>query len=119
MQALRSSKLRQLLTGHHGATASSETPLEPHISPDYFFDLFLLLLLNLIPKIQDGEQTDVRLQIVYTGPLLSLKRGKTSRLLAHMHTRTRTHTRAHTHTNTHTNLVTSVHSGQLLHTLGQ
>jgi hypothetical protein len=85
MQTLRSSNLRQLPTGRQGAAASSETPLEPHISQDYFFYLFfsflLLLLLNLIPEIQDGEQTDVRLhsnmQIVYTGLLLSLKRGKT------------------------------------------
>ena len=63
MHALRSSEHRQLLTGRHGAAASSETPLEPHISQDYYYYyyyyylflllLLLLLLLNLISEIQD------------------------------------------------------------------
>jgi len=107
MQALLSSKLQQLLTGCHGATARglaafSETPLKTHISQNYYYYyyyyyyLLLLLLLNLMPEIQEGEQTDVRLhssiKTVYTGLLLSLKRGTISRLLAHMYTHTHTHT---------------------------
>jgi len=102
MQAQRSSKFQQLLTGRHGATATelaalSETPLEPHISQEYYYYYYLLLLLLLIlmPEIQEEEQADVRLhssiKTVYTGLLPCLKRGKTSWLLAHMYPHTHTH----------------------------